>query len=1602
MGILDQYFSIDAKRKRYEYADQTDEPDEEEVKERSKERSKKKSSILDQYFFAPSKPESQPAGTSPAKPEISAGEPPWMEKEIARRGGSEFETRQRGIREAKRAAFGQPQPSEMEMSPGVGERVLGVAETPIQSMATFTGALYRSSGEFAKDVDFATSLISHLTEPLAMTPAEDVIFEIAKQHSTLKNRGLPEKLIETIAAKGILYKTGERMEEFGEYLTEGGLPPGLAREIVDGFGGAAFEVPKLMALASFLGLGTLPVSGGVKGARIAREEGGDLDYILKAGVAGSVGGALMRGMLGALGRLPNFLSRVVAGGVFYATTPGTQEEKISSALTMAALAGGGGTWREFLSRYGRQPNVEEMLQRSRELTRAEKTERARLKKEASKVIDKESSLWEEMRPAYRGEDGKIISGKKKGGHKLILPYDTGSESGAIQYQTDVKAGRIGWLTPGGKYFNVKDLVENGGDIEAMMKRFNKLGDPGNVVALPVEPTAPVEVKRADLFRPGATVYFEVRTKNGTPARNRKWVKGKVINRALDGDSYRYQIKSEKYPIQVRSEGDGWKYVNEDFRIRRQSKVTAVGVSKEERQEYERREVKKRKLIDTADQYAGNFFSDVELKEWADYIESQRHVSGGRRDRAHLAVEEYRNEMWRRLKERYGNDVDQVDGAMVSDLDRGVIKAAKGINEFVEDFSPNIGLSVKFRDKRSGGEINYPDNRGAEYWLRAINDKVEGRYQAARGATKEPIFQKVKRIIIETGLQFTRKYPSLSPRNETDVRVANSLRIFENVPAVAENAAMRVMRGLTGGFSKKEYDLFNRVIVMRDFVRDIDKGLYPPNKELFFGYPNGEAVKADLQKFEMVVQKNPSVAMALEKRNEFFDLVKKDLIKYDLVPQEELTDPDYFHRQTLYYLNQKQHLGLGIRPKDVRLRKKGFQKERKPQALPKDYNTQYLEAEYEVIAHFVAQVETAKNIQRLKGIADISDAVKKSAKEKGMDWKEHFKQLRDEGLLEGFQIWKVNPGMNLFSTMTLPERVLRQVLEKSIPIEEVPFQQILMVGKNTEWVIPKNIAEAFEKVRPTHEGYYLGRASSRLLTTWKKWRLLNPFSVIKYNLNNLSGDLDIAIAYNPKILAYMKGAAKDLANFTLRKKMPDTESGLRGPDELVEAMKLGVLESGWTAQEIPDVGKTNVFSHLTGEKPNIIQRWWSSTSDFTNYREAILRLAAYRFFNKELDKGKRLYGASKKSEIDALRGKVPQKEMAAKLSRELIGDYGNISRAGQWIRSSLAPFWSFQEINMPRYFRLLKNLGSEGKSLAAGNIAGTVAVGGLRLSFKAAKLFVFANLLHGMVQIWNNTIYPDEERQLSPDQRRRGHLIVGKTGEGKIRTLRFQGALGEALDWFGMEDLKQDVEEVVKGQKTISEKITDIPKSILRKAVGVSRPEPKLLFESLTESSMWPDPLSPKPIRDIGEHIAQTVALESIYRAVSGKPTAGIQEDLKRLLFYDVDPGESAYWTVRTMAAEFMEKQGKGKLIPRPTKRSNAMYYYRQALKLKDLAAAEKYWKQYKDLGGTEKGWKISVRNLHPIGSLPRSYRMQFRASLDESQKEVLDIAITWWRSVYGN
>jgi len=611
---------------------------------------------------------------------------------------------------------------------------------------------------------------------------------------------------------------------------------------------------------------------------------------------------------------------------------------------------------------------------------------------------------------------------------------------------------------------------------------------------------------------------------------------------------------------------------------------------------------------------------------------------------------------------------------------------------------------------------------------------------------------------------------------------------------------------------------------------------------------------------------------------------------------------------------------------------------------------------------------------------------------------HFKTWK-QIIPKGYKEWKPDPNKGAFFVNSVTDQVLQNILAGEKTLEDKDVRKVLARGYPPVWVLPEGLADTMDNFKLHNAEGRLSRLSEKAMAAWKQYILLNPFSAIKYNINNMSGDLDIVLAYRPEIASpkALKKSLGDLINWSRYKKLsPQLKT------ELEEAQKHGVIGSGFAVQEVTDTMKimTNtafVKDILTEEKLGLTASYWKHVKNASQTRENILRLAAFRWFKKQLESGESVYGASNVDDINNLVEQKKNTEAAAKLSRELLGDYGNISRHGEFIRRRMIPFYSWIEINAPRYVYLMRNLKYEGEITN-------------RLGFVFAKRSLVyaakASMLAGAVMLFNATVFPDELEDLGPEKRRQMHLILGRREDGSIITLRFQGALSDALSWFAKEDLPSDIKDLMQGKSTIQEQLIDIPKAVLNKTVNSIRPDVKMLFETLTGYSTYPDATSPKPIRDKVENILKTFKLDVFYRAAMGRPGRGkdmaehFLNDLLTLVTYTSEPGVQAYYDTRKLVFEWKEKNGFESGGGKPTKKGNAFYYYRQALKYGDLVAAKKYLQKYYDLGGTAKGKKSAIRLAHPLAGIKKTDRYEFKKTLLPAEKKRLEYAIKWYTQTY--
>jgi ASC-1-like (ASCH) protein len=1006
---------------------------------------------------------------------------------------------------------------------------------------------------------------------------------------------------------------------------------------------------------------------------------------------------------------------------------------------------------------------------------------------------------------------------------------------------------------------------------------------------------------------------------------------------------------------------------------------------------------------------------------------------------------------------------------------------------IEDYLKGVGKTLRrTSEKRQlvvSGKYENP--------LASENPEVERRIRAARGIGRPNMLLRTKEALREIASSMTRHFPYLAKGDE---KAANIFRVYQEIPNYSKYSAADMIRNIVDPLNKEEYEAYTRIILLDDLLKDVESGMYE-NKDIPFGYKNKSEIIYDLEKFRDIARSNPAVITAINDRKSLFRSMVQKQVDNGLLPEKVLENERYYHHQVLEKVRERQAAFPGVSSSDVRTHKKGYQRSRTGSSL--DYNTDYFESEFEVLAQGLSQLATIDTLNRIKDEYDISGDLKQQARDANMalllkmdptsdDVLKGFRKriamagsklasmaqngeltvtgfddvledlstpyeeeregeiytthggveperyfpflnaLLDQGeagaiqagaiyraihdraayikktlgqkyktyrdmVPEGMTLWQPKEGNSFHRVNTLSDRIIGRVLAGEKTLEESDIKQAMAIGgRLPEWVLPEGVAKTLDQFQTYDDKWVVAKAAKWLLDSWKQYVLLNPMRASKYNMNNFSGDLDIVLAYNPKILKYSWAASKDLYNFNVKKKTASAE--------MEEALRLGVIDAGLTVQEIPDIKDTGFFRVMTGEKEGAIQKYWNTVRDYTRWRENILRLSAYRFFKNEIAAGRNPVGASNANEVYAI---SDPNERAAKLARELMGDYGNISKGGQWLRAHLIPFYSWIEVNAPRYYRLMKNIPLEEGN--GGIATRTGAVIAKKAAMKGVGLAVRMQIFYSAVALWNHIFFPDEEEELY-EGRRQLHLILGRNDDGLIRSVRIQGAFSDMLNWIGAHDYPMDIADLLSGRTDWAELGKEAYQAFANKLIQGVTPLIKTPVELISGQTYYPDVFKPRPIRDRWEQVARLFSLELPYKKLTGKPMrkgeTNIGQIVSGLLTYTSDPGELAYFETIRLRNKFIEQHEDTPAGWGMTEKSKALYNYRRAKTFGDEKATAKYSQKYIDLGGKKINIHMAEIRQHPVQNIKAEYRKRFMDSLSPRDLKAVERGIQWYQRMY--
>jgi N12 class adenine-specific DNA methylase len=991
------------------------------------------------------------------------------------------------------------------------------------------------------------------------------------------------------------------------------------------------------------------------------------------------------------------------------------------------------------------------------------------------------------------------------------------------------------------------------------------------------------------------------------------------------------------------------------------------------------------------------------------------------------------------------------------------KSAQEIPEDEDLMEMHMGLQLiptkkkpYVNDHIETGEVKFTD------------PETERRFKEAHGQHPDNLKFKIGKYFEDFKNRATRVYPEL-PNEARFSHIKEIIRRQAAAREIAQAQAMQNINNMTYGFGPNKLYLFTQKVVLDDLIKEAESGRPIP-----FGYSSydeGGALYTDTAKLMQDKQNvddrialNPDVAAAVLKRKDMWKQITGDLVRYKILSPDQLKE-DYYRHQILDYARNKATFGTG---KKLKTPTPGYAKRRFGSA-ELDINTNFIEAEFEVMSQALLDIQTALNIDKIRnsplniknslrdqarlmndqvaiamvvpGVTNdkgepvtVKDILKQFSNKMGFgfaalekagyafpkDDPESFKEVarlaNDPDAPEDVQIaarmilkamadrkaalkgylgknykewgdlippgyakWQPQEGRVFYSATSVSQKIINEVLD-GVAIEGLDkddLRKIMAVGgMREEFVLPEEVSKTLNELYTIKPSNMIANGARFLTSQWKKWVLFNPRRVVKYNFQNFIGDSDAVIAGQPRIFKNFMKANQALIDVFYK--------GKPMPPEMREFFERGGLDRNMTIQEIPDINKLGMFERFITNSNKAfdlrqafssINAYWGTVIDFTMYRESILRYAAYLYYRDVFKAGKVEYGASLRNEIDGLSDPL---DKAARVATELLGDYGNITALGKDLRDTTIPFYSWYEINFKRYKRLTQNAFDEGFGAGAKK---QLTIGSLIM----LRLILKAIALTAIVALWNQIMFRDEEKDLSPYDQNRMHITVGRDKNGRPRIIRGQSAFSDLMEWVGLDQLPTLWRDYFDGKASMVDIFGKIPfvtgkiglKPIFLKFMRGINPFYKVAAETVTGKTVFGLDERSGRIEDKTRNALKALQLENEYDWITKKPSRGYLKSLWEAIITTTDPEENAFRYIQGQKYAFMEQQGRGGSGDYYTPRSIVYRQYKKALVYKDVEAQKTALKTLSGMGVTVEELQRSVATQEPLYGLKDEDKAKF-------------------------
>lgn len=828
-------------------------------------------------------------------------------------------------------------------------------------------------------------------------------------------------------------------------------------------------------------------------------------------------------------------------------------------------------------------------------------------------------------------------------------------------------------------------------------------------------------------------------------------------------------------------------------------------------------------------------------------------------------------------------------------------------------------------------------------------------------------------------------------------------------------------------NKDPFNLFRRLVLYRDFYW---RGTYLKNDEgKPIALPGGltpDEVLVQLRRITKAITEHPdglAITEALRRHYALMEELRQSILAHGEIIPEALNNPTYFpHLLTEYYSD---NLGRVNPTTEESFRKYLITPVGSERLIQTDYIKAVLQHTAEVLSHNAR----ADLVEKYWQSYDISEQLKE---QHGDKWDRAF------NLPPGYSLYAPYKKLPLRSTYILSRDVLAKQLGvlfndgdlrermagKVVKVKPEDLRTAMVAGEKIKWALPTEIVDALHGIekreaalanQPDHAGAAAGKVVRRMMNYWKQLKLFGPTAFARYSFGNLTTDaIDKVLVADPKTAGYMRRAARELWRADQGEQTPEFKAASReGVFETITAGEVGKLE------KLPEFREFMTTGQVRKAKADKVA---GAPAALNSFRESTFRYAKFLADVERLRAGEEIpFTGMYHKDIDAL-GALPNGKKAVLEGEELIyakaaenslrhfGDYNMLAVNTQWLRRYIMPFVSWTDVNLRYHVSLAANMVDAFRPGATElHRTHALRVSGAKIAMALAFVGVAKELWNQfggpLLGLWDDE--DDLENKLSPHDRRRAHIILGKDAKGEVMVMYTPSAFGDVAEWVGGQNFKRLFFEYARGDITLDQWISDyakqLPVDFGNKLVQSTGPVIKGPYELASDKATFPDifdqrtiPKSDKWWRFVGTMTDDRIANwvrgvfdEDYYNQPMADQLQQIVLQVRRR-----DPQSWAYYEIKEQAAEW-EFAKTGKRFSQgdyTAPEAMALRNFRRAIYRGDVAAADQFYHSLLRYGYTAERLDASIRNQAPLAGLNLAQQKEFKASMDARTQQQLALA----------